>query len=213
MTIPGEGKLLAAAESARSGAELDLLRDLVAFVGRRIESARDAQARAATTADLPRELHAFLREAWDALDGLGRLVNLCLYDVFPDAGLPAPDGMTRQCTFYTVRRALHAHPVAAEHPLSALLWRETREAPGEAYQRLSFLYNLSLFVPLPLGQGGALPGSAGVPEHVRALVRPSKVASCAPAEGTAQMLEWLRGFTAECFVLMQAALAEGRPNQ
>jgi hypothetical protein len=217
MAIPGENELLAAAENARSGAELDLLRDLVAFVGRRIESAQEARARIAAeplpATDLARELHGFLREAWDALDGLGRLVNLCLYDVFPDAGLAAPDRMTRQCTFYTVRRALHAHPGAAQHPLSALLWRETREAPGEAYGRLSFLHNLSLFVPLPLGEGGTLPGSADVPAHVRPLVRASEVGPCGPAEGTAEMLEWLRGFAAECFALMRATLAEARPNR
>ena len=107
-------------------------------------------------------LHAFLRECWEALDGLAREVNLVMHALFPAAGLYAPFEMTRQCTFYVVRKLLHDWPRTAAHPVSDLLWSETREDASAAYRRLSYLYNVSLFLPLaPVN--GRLPGAEDFP--------------------------------------------------
>jgi hypothetical protein len=216
MESAGERELLAAAEAALSGAERALMGEILAFVAQRLESARVQRTRiggalacSAQTETLQEHVHGFLRECWDALDGLGRLVSLCLYGLFPSAGLHAPKRITRQCTFYTVRRSLRNDPAAAAHPLSVLLWDETRRTPAAAYVRLSFLYNISLFVPVPL-RGGRLPGSADLAEHVRCLIRPQHVEGCPVEAGLNGILEWLSAFTGRCYQRMAAALSEAR---
>ena len=153
------------------------------------------------------ELHAFLRECWEALDGLAREVNLCMESLFPCVGLFPPLEMSRQCTFYVVRKRLHEHPDTADHPVSSLLWERTRERPDEAYRRLSFLYNLSLFVPLPLPDG-ALPGTPDVPQVTAGVIKPASMGRCGIVEGTEAILNWLGTFAAECRRRLSRALSE-----
>ena len=220
MDTDAEQQLLAAADGALGPAECALLGDLAAFVAHRLDAAAEVRVQVgallgsgATVQALQLQLHTFLRECWDALDGLGRQMNLCLWDTFPDAGLEAPQRMTRQCTFYTVRRVLHADPTAAAHPLSELLWSETKANPHPAYGRLSFLYNLGLFVPVPLPEGDCLPGSADVPERLRGLIRPADEQRCGIEEGLDEILEWLRDFVGRCYGQMASALAERARKQ
>ncbi|MHC4481126.1 MAG: hypothetical protein ACYS1C_09200 [Planctomycetota bacterium] len=115
--------------------------------------------------------------------------------------------MTRQCTLYVVRRTLHECPETAEHPVSRLLWTQSREGPVEEYTRLSFLHNLGLFLPLELPRGGDLPGSAAVPAAAYGLIRTAEVAPTGAAEGTEGVLEWLAGFIRACRAELARALA------
>ena len=213
MRMPGEQELLAAAEPVFSDGERVLFGELMEFVSRRLEGAEESGRRILHGGPTPesateRELHAFLRDCWDALDGLGRLINVALAGAFPDVGLYPSDRMTRQCTLYTVRRALRADPDAACHPVSEWLWAETRDRPDAAYERLSFLHNLSVFVPLRLTRDGMLPGCEDVPPAVRRLVRPCSVQRCSVGEGVADVLEWLRGFAGRCCELLAESLRE-----
>ena len=201
----GESELLHAAGSALSREECALACELAHFVSLRLGAAAQARRRtgeATASEDLQMAVHAFLRECWDALDGLGRLVNVCLAEALPAAGLHPPGRMTRQCTFYTVRRALHTDPAGAEHPVAVLLWHETRADPHPAYARLSFLYNLALFVPLPLPEGRRLPGGADTPPHLLSLTKPPDMPGAPLDEGMGEMLDWLRGFIGRCYALM-----------
>lgn len=148
-------------------------------------------------------LSSFLRGGWDLLDGVGRMVNCILYADFPDSGFQDPEVMTRQCTLYTVREALHRHPETAGGRLDYFIWSATRAAPARGYRRLSFLYNLCLFVNIPLVcDGEALPGFQDVPECLRGLVRQQAVSSAPIADGVDEMWEWLVDFVGECWVLM-----------
>ncbi len=206
-------KLLEAASAALPGPKLRLLEQLHRFTGGRLEAAENAAGRlmdaleSARTRAAQAELHAFLRESWEALDGLGREINLCMQHRFPEAGLYPPFEMTRQCTFYMVRKKLHEHPDISDHPLSRLLWRETREEPAPAYRRLSFLYNLSLFLPVPLAQGRALPGTDDLPPAARAIIKAQRIEPCPADEGPAEILSWLRRFSEESYRLLQGLLA------
>ena len=107
-------RLPKSASGVLSGPEMELLRELLDFLEQRLEGA--AAERAGIEELLKGEprpravqaaLHRFLRDAWDALDGLGRVVNVCLHRRFPDAGLWPPQSMTRQCTFYTAVSYTH----------------------------------------------------------------------------------------------------------
>jgi len=214
MEPAGHRELLAAADAALPAGELPVVRETAAFVAHRLESATAERAligtlleRRCPPEELQRAVHAFLRECWDALDGLGRLVNQCLYAVFPGAGLHPPERMGRQCTFYTVRRALRGDPGASAHPLSILLWDRTRRSPAPGYARLSFLHNVSVFTPVPLPDGRRLPASADLPRHVRAMVKPQELEGCTIEVGLDLMLRWLCGFVGECYGLMTAELA------
>jgi hypothetical protein len=156
------------------------------------------------------ELHAFLRECWEALDGLAREVNLVMHRLFPAARLFPPLEMTRQCTFYTVRKVLHEHPHTSEHPVSCLLWQRTRSSPDETYCRLSFLYNLSLFLPVPVLEGHVLPGTGDVPAAARGIIRQppaGDVARCGLSRGVEGILQWLTALVVECRRLLEEALA------
>jgi hypothetical protein len=213
MNIEGEKELFAAADAALPLGERALLGELVVFVAHRLQTATHVRERvglllsaSAEAERLQMEVHTFLRECWDVLDGLGRQVNVCLYGLFPDAGLDPPERMTRQCTFYTVRRALHRAPSAATHPVSELLWEHTRVEPDPAYTRLSFLYNLSLFVPVPLPGGDSLPGTGDLPAHVQGVIRAAQAEGCGIEEGLDEILDWLRDFVAQCYSLMAYAL-------
>ncbi len=215
MSVDGERELLSAAGASLSESRRDMLVELVRFVDGRLVAAATTRQRIgeqlscpASVEALQRETHAFLRECWDVLDGLGRQVNLCLHPLFPETKLWPPERMTRQCTFYTVRRALHRSPQAAAHPLSALLWEETRSRPAPAYVRLSFLYNVSLFVPIPLPACRRLPGSAELPEHVRGLVKPGDVEGCPIEAGLDEIISWLGGFAGRCYRIMTEVLTE-----
>ena len=152
------------------------------------------------------ELHEFLRECWEALDGLAREVNVCMHEIFPNTGLYPPGQMTRQCTFYVVRKTLREHPVTAGHPLSRLLWDATRGRPAGEYDKLSFLYNLSLFMPVDLVGEGELPAAADLTDAARRVVKPSAVARDPAPEGTAAMLEWVEGLVKECYAHLRQAL-------
>jgi len=209
MSAEPDTGLLDTAAGVLSAQEVELLAALHRFTEERLASAercREAMLKRIREGDRPEpELHGFLRECWEALDGLAREVNVCMHHLLPEAGLHPPMEMTRQCTFYVVRKALHGYPRAAAHPVSRLLWERTREATGEPYERLSFLYNLSLFLPLWLPEG-QLPGTADVPEFAHSLLKPAAVERCDAEEGTREMLRWLRGFTVEAYSLLTAAL-------
>ena len=205
--MPPEGAegLLRAGEGALATEEQDLLRLLCAFTEERLRAAARArqglrERLAAGDAEAASaELHAFLRECWEALDGLAREANLCMHHLFSSAGLHAPMAMTRQCTLYVVRKKLHDAPATRDHPVSRLLWDRTREAPSEPYERLSFLHNLGLFLPLaPLAQGSRLPGGADVPPVARGVVQRADVPPTDAAEGTEGMLRWVSEFVREC---------------
>ncbi|MCK4375226.1 MAG: hypothetical protein KAX19_07855 [Candidatus Brocadiae bacterium] len=202
-----ESDLMAAAGLPAEKAEL--LRHLHRFTGERLEGAQACRDRAVAaleeTRDARADLHAFLRECWEALDGLAREVNACMEHLFPHAGLYPPMEMTRQCTFYVLRMKLHERPETAGHPVSQLLWQQTRDSPAEAYQRLSFLYNLSLFFPLSLVEG-RLPGSADLPPTVRGVLKTADVAGCEAAEGMDAILRWLNGFVQECYRRLARAI-------
>jgi hypothetical protein len=210
---------LAEAAAALPAEHTELLALLHEFTARRLASADAARLEAVRTASAAgeeepfgRALHAFLREGWEALDGLGREVNLCMHHLFPDAGLYPPGEMTRQCTFYVVRRKLHEAPAVADHPVSRLLWERTRERPDLPYERLSFLYNLGLFLPLRLTEDGRLPGCGDVLPSARRIVRAAHVPPCPVAEGLEEIVVWLGSFAAECCALLARALSQ-QPRQ
>jgi len=215
MGLPGEAELLRTAGRVLTGPERELFEALHQFAAQRFEAADAAAARiqrllgeGAQAAELQREVHAFLRECWDTLDAIGRQVNICAWRLFPDAGFYPPGRMTRQCTFYTVRRALHASGVASPHPLAALLWEETRSRAHPAYVRLSFLYNVALFAPVPLPHATRFPGTADLPGWLRGLVKVQDVAGVLLTAGTVEVLEWLRDFAGRCYRLMERTLGE-----
>jgi hypothetical protein len=153
------------------------------------------------------ELHSFLRDCWEVLDGLGREVNVCMYHLFPDAPLYPPGAVTRQCTFYMVRKKLHDHPKTAGHPVTRLLCDSTQAGPSKEYARLSFLYNISLFLPLMLAGAGELPGMADLPEAARPVIRPAQVERCSAEEGVKGIVKWLESLLAECYDRLTDALA------
>lgn len=195
-----------------------LLRDLHRFTGRRLAAARDSgeELRKAldrddtTAAEIA--LHGFLRDCWEALDGLSREVNLALHHLYPEAALYPPFEMTRQCTLYMVRKKLHEHPSTANHPVSGLLWQRTRETPDEAYERLSFLYNLSLFFPLELTEG-RLPGTEDLPPAARSIIKSADIARRDAREGVREMLNWVEDLLEKCYALLAEALRGGNPTR
>lgn len=194
-----EDGFLEAAQAVLPEDEAALAGLLHEFTAARLAGAAEARERG--------NLHGFLRECWEVLDGLAREVNLAMHRLFPDARLYPPLEMTRQCTFYVVRKNLAEHPDTADHPVSRLLWDETRDDAAPAYERLSFLYNLSLFAPLPLPDG-QLSGSADVPEAIRPLIKPSSVPRASFGDGTADILTWLRSFTRRCYAALSRALKQ-----
>ena len=210
---PGDD-LLAAAGEVLPPPEASLLGALHAFAAARLRSARRLEEEVgealsgAEPADRGGLLHAFLRECWEALDGIGRETNVCMARLFPRAGLFPPLEMTRQCTLYVVRLRLHRDPATAVHPVAAFLWRETRAAPPAAYLRLSFLHNLALFVAVPILEGGLLPGAEDVPEGLRGSVRPPDpgLGRCEARAGLREIADWLESFAAECYRLLAEAL-------
>jgi hypothetical protein len=183
--------------------EAELLGELHRFTAQRLAQA-DA-LRCAMPSASEAQVHAFLRECWEVLDGLARQVNVCMHHLLPDAGLQAPRRMTRQCTFYTVRKLLHDSPTAAAHPVSRLLWDETKGSAGCAYERLSFLHNVGLFVSLPLA-GGRLPGTDDLAPAAVEVIKPQHVEGREVVEGTEEMWDWLEGFAAECYRRLTEAL-------
>lgn len=199
------GRFLEIAGTRLPAEEADLLGRLHQFTAARLAQARRLQADMEAHADAP-EVHAFLRECWEALDGLAREVNLCMHHLFPGARLYPPLEMTRQCTFYMVRKLLREAPATADHPVAQLLWEETRGVRGGPYGRLSFLYNVSLFLPMPL-PGGRLPGHEDLPEAALRLVRPQPQEGAPVAEGTSGIRDWLEGFAGECYAMLGEALA------
>jgi len=203
--------LLAAAEEALPAEEVELLQALHAFTTERLAAAQACRARLLAAPKSGAELHAFLRECWEALDGLAREVNLVMHVLFPAAGLYPPFEMTRQCTFYVVRKLLHDSPATTAHPVPNLLWRETRDDARPAYRRLSFLYNLTLFLPVaPVG--GRLPGTAELPPYARFLVRPQAVGGCKLEEGLEEILAWEKALVAACYHRLAVGLTETDSN-
>jgi len=188
-----------AATDALPSDEAELLEALHAFTSERLTAARACRQRFLASPDDPAELHAFLRECWETIDGLAREVNLCMHHVFPDAGLYPPFEMSRQCTFYVLRQKLHACEQTAGHPVAELLWQQTREAPAREYARLSFLYNLSLFFPLPIPARGKLPGTQDVPDCALRIIRHQQIERCDADSGLNAILRWLKGLLAECY--------------
>jgi hypothetical protein len=215
MRLAGESELGQAAEKALSGPAVPLFRDQMQSVSERLAGAEAARSRlllvqsmSGDPAAVQRELHVFLRECWDAMDGLGRQINLCLQPVFPDSGLLPAAEVTRQCTFYTVRRALRAHEDAAAHPLSRLIWASTREPSTVPCERLSFLCNIAFFVPLPILEGGKFPGQADLPEYLGNVIRPQDVAAIEIMQGMDEMLIWVQQFVGQCYMAMAKVLLE-----
>lgn len=206
--------LAGALRGALAPEERELFDLLHAFTAARLEAADERGVRVvaaiqqADTNRAQRELHAFLRECWDGLDGLGREVNLCMHRRFPGAGLYPPLEMTRQCTFYMVRKKLHEHPDTVEHPVSRLLWDATRGDADRAYERLSFLYNLSLFVPVPVPEGRLLPGPDDVPETVSGILKPTDLPRCEAGKGLPQMRSWVEEMVGRCYRKLTESIAE-----
>jgi hypothetical protein len=166
-----------------------LLADLRAFTDARLE--RAGQLAAAPALWSSARLHAYLREAWEALDGLAREANARLQPRRPDVPLYPPDAMTRQCTFYMVRKILHEH--ARDHPLARHFWSHTREEADAPYRALSFYYNLSLFLPVPL-HGDRLPAPDELPAHAHPLLKAQPVDGGPVHEKVRQVHEWLSDF-------------------
>jgi hypothetical protein len=211
MSRPGGEALLAAGRGVLSGASVNLLSEFLAFVDQRLgagrlclQAVRGLLERRSAAESLQPEAHHLVRDAWEALDGMGRTVNLALYPLFPDIGLYSPERMMRQCTFYTVRRALHRNRGSASHRVTRLLWHETREEAAPAYCRLSFLNNLTVCVPIPIVDGDKLPGWQDLPPHMAHAVKGQKIDRCPLADGCDEILTWLDGFSDRCL----AALAE-----
>ncbi|MFW6188808.1 MAG: hypothetical protein ACOC7T_00105 [Planctomycetota bacterium] len=212
--MSGGHQLPAVGREALSTERADLLEMLHRFTAERTAAAE--RGRAAVLRDGPEAsacLHAFLRECWEALDGLGREVNLCMHSVFPGAGLYEPLEMTRQCTFYMVRKILRENPRTRDHPVARLLWYRTRKRPGAPYRRLSFLYNLSLFFPVSPVDEKTLPGTAEIHATARRIVKPQSVEACDLDEGLAQIHRWLAEFLEECYGRLADALREGPPTR
>jgi hypothetical protein len=177
---------LAAGRKVLAEPEQQLLGELLAFIAGRLsgaerarESLRGLVLAGAPVEHVKAELHGFVRDCWDALDGLGRVVDVCLYGRLPGMDLWEPRAMTRQCTFYTVRRVLRGGPFWGEHPVSRLLWDETRAEAHPVYVRLSSLRNLALFAPIPLPEPGVLPGWDDLAPHQASLLKPQGVERCA----------------------------------
>ena len=105
-----------------------------------------------------------------------------------------------------VRKILHEDPATADHPVSELLWNETREQPAEAYKRLSYLHNISLFLPVPLLAGMHLPGSSDLPEFAHPVLKPQQIESCPLVSGTEDICRWAAGFCHRCYGLLEEAL-------
>ena len=214
MCEPAAQRYLEVARGALETAELQLLEELHRFTRARLRAGaacidRVSQALESTApADvLEANIHAFLRETREALDGLAREINLCMRRAFPKAALYDPQAMTRQCGFYVVRKALHEDHDAAGHPLSRLLWDRTRARPDEAYRRFSFLCNLSVFATIPLiGHSRQLPGSEGVPDWLRRLTRDEHVAGCPLADGLQGIHSWAKALIGECYGLLAECL-------
>ncbi|NLW50429.1 MAG: hypothetical protein GXY85_06245 [Candidatus Brocadiaceae bacterium] len=209
--VPGEAEFLEAARQVLPRRTAELLRGLHDFTRERLEAAALCRTRIRTAHEagdpVGVELHAFLRESWGVLDGLAREVSACMAHLAPEAGPGPPGGMWRRCTFYVLRRTLHAHPSTADHPVSRLLWEHTRTAPALPYRRLSFLYNLSLFLPLwPLPEPGRLPGRDDVPEAARGSIRDAGLPPCGLREGTREIRDWLEGLLGECYARLTDAL-------
>ena len=216
MVAGREEEFLAAAAAALSPSELALLEELHRFTADRLLAAsrKLGEILAALEGDAEpaakgESLHAFLREAWEALDGLARQVNLCLVRRLPEAKLYPPERMTRQCTFYMVRKKLHEHPATSEHPVSRLLWGATKSRPGGPYASLSFLYNLSVFLPIPIVEGRRLPGSDDIPAFARPLLKVQEMESSPIDSALTAIYRWLEGFAAECYSLLREELAKG----
>ncbi|MDP6439353.1 MAG: hypothetical protein QGH74_06945 [Candidatus Brocadiia bacterium] len=211
--VAGED-LRAAGQKALAEPEQQLLGELLAFIAQRLsgaerarESLRDLVRAGAPVERVQAELHGFVRDCWDALDGLGRVVNVCLYGRLPGVDLWEPGAMTRQCTFYTVRRVLRGGPSGGEHPVGRLLWNETRVDVHPAYARLSFVRNLALFAPIPLPEPGVLPGWDDLAPHLASLLKAQGIGRCAVSEGAGEMLAWLRGFIERCCAELAQTLA------
>jgi hypothetical protein len=204
-----KASVLVPAQKTLSGRHYKLLEELADFVVLKLRGTEYAHNglidgwKGFSEAQLQWRLSNFLRGGWDVLDGVARVVNCILYVDFPDSGLQDPEVMTRQCGLYTVREALHRHPETAGGRLDYFIWSATRAAPAMGYRRLSFLYNLSIFVNIPLVcDGKALPGFHDVPECLQGLVKQQDVSSVPVADGLDEMWEWLIDFAGECWALI-----------
>ena len=208
-------RFLEAAERRLSAADIELLHMLNQFTDARLsmasqqaENARRQAGSAAVLSETQAHLHAFLTESWDALDGLAREINLCMYRLYPELGLYAPSRMTRQCGMYMVRKILRESPLMRDHPISQLLWERTRTRPTAAYRRLSFLYNLSVFVPVPVPRGSRLPGTDDVPETLQPLLKDPPLKGCPLGQGLDEMERWLGDLVGTTYNLLSDVLRE-----
>jgi len=194
MTESSADEILDAASGVLPKQEACLLGLLVAFTDQRLVAAADDREEwlllLRTGGTVQASVHSFLRECWEALDGLAREANVCMHRLFPQAGLFPPMEMTRQ-------------------PVSRMLWERTRGRPAGAYVRLSFLSNLSLFVPVDVVGEGLLPGSEDVPASVRAIVRTppgGAVQRCRVGVATTEIMDWLWEMVDETRGRLMAAL-------
>lgn len=190
-------RFVEAARAVLPPPEAALLADLHAFTSARLDAARALADDAGPWTEA--RLHGFLRECWDALDGFAREANALLAALLPDAGLYPPLEMTRQCTLYQVRRILSEN--APDHPVARHIHDHTRDGADEPYRRLSFLYNLSLFLPVT-PDGGRLPGTDELPAHVLSLLKPARIAACPVDEGVRRMRTWLSDFISTGYSLL-----------
>jgi len=213
MNISGAEKVMHCAPGRLSGPERALLRRLHHFTQQRLESAQaavsDVNGDAASVRRTQDSVHRFIRDCYDGLDGLAQEVNLCMHHLYPAAGLYPPRSMTRQCGLYMVRKILRENPDTSLHPVTSHLWRHTREPGDDEYERLSFLYNLTIFVPVPLlEEGGKLPGDGDLPAELQPFARDRQIRPCPVRRGLKEMLEWTEGFADNTYGLLADALAD-----
>ncbi len=204
---------LAAADHRLSQQDMELLRMLNQFTEARLSMAaeeakatRKESARRGGVPVIQARLHACLKECWDALDGLAREINLCMHRRYPEMGLYPPHRMTRQCGMYMVRKILHESPLMRDHPVAQILWEKTRTRPDRAYRRLSFLYNLSVFVPVPVPHGCKLPGTDDVPETLQPLLKDQPLEACPLDQGLDEMEDWLGDLVRNTYRLLADVL-------
>jgi len=216
MDISGSEGFMQQAEVCFSRPDLALFRRLHRFTRQRLHSARSAAENLCAAESLRNKqnfLHRFIRDCYDGLNGCAREVNLCMHHLFPGVDLYPPRHMSRQCGLYTVRKILRESQQTSSHPVSVHLWNRTREPGDEAYRRLSFLYNISTFAPLPLARDAThLPGDAELPDELQPFTREEGIESCEASEGAHQILKWTKEYIGHTYSLLKDALMQGESS-
>lgn len=179
-----------------------ILSDLFLYLRRRLHNLSRhqdiAKADKESNESLCRLFRCFLVEAWDALDGTGRIINCALFPQYPDSNLVSPAEIGHDCTFYTVRRSLQQISELDDNPLCTYIWNETRGKNVEEYEELSFYYNMAQFLPTPVVRENKLPGWEELPEHMKSVVGHQKVESSSVIKCVESITSWETMFIDNC---------------